>query len=231
MRASLAIPDEMRERRPGLLVLHEAFGLNDDIRRIAGRFADEGYVALAPDLYDGPGPRLLCIARTLQALRNGSGRAFLDLEAARVWLGNRGEVEASKLGVVGFCMGGGFATLFAVRAPLGVAAPFYGMAPESADALMGICPVVASYGGRDRIFAPQGRRLAQHLEQLDVPHDVQIYPDAGHSFMSRHSGLLGKILAFGPMYAAYDETVAEDAWRRMLTFFAEHLEGGAGQRR
>ncbi len=225
MRASLALPSAGGPPRPAVIVLHEIYGLNDDIRRIAARFADEGYVALAPDLYDGRGPRLLCIARTLRALMSGRGPAFLDLEAARLWLCKRPEVDESKIGVVGFCMGGGFATLFAVRAPLDVAAPFYGATPKSVEALMGICPVVASYGDQDRFFVPQAQRLGRHLEELGVPHDLKLYPGVGHSFMNEQSGLMAKVMAKGPMTVGYNEAAAEDAWRRMLTFFAEHLEG------
>ena len=91
MKAALALPSDTGTQSPGVIVLHELFGLNDDIRRITGRFAANGYVALAPDLYS-VGPRLkpICIRRTMQALRSGSGRAFEDIEAARdSWLLSR----------------------------------------------------------------------------------------------------------------------------------------------
>jgi carboxymethylenebutenolidase len=222
MRAALALPARA-ERRPGVIVIHEIFGLNDDIRRIAGRFADLGYVALAPDLYDTGGPRILCIARVLTALMRAEGPAFGDLDTARAWLAARPEVDASRIGAVGFCMGGGFALLYAVRAPLGVGANFYGDVPKTAAELKGTCPILGSFGGRDRLFAPQGRRLETLLAELDVPHDVKIYPDAGHSFMSRHSGVMATIGAWGPMAAGYDEAAAEDSWRRIEAFFRRHL--------
>src|SRR5206468_8584979 len=180
-------------RRPAVIVIHELFGLNDAIRRMTGRFADLGYVALAPDLYDAGSPRLLCIARTMLALRRKDGPAFADLEAARTWLAARPEVDPRRIGVVGFCLGGGFALLYAVRAPLRAAGVFYGDVPATADALRGVCPVVAGYGARDRLFAGQGRRLETLLTELDVPHDVRLYPDAGHSYMSRHEGLLATL--------------------------------------
>src|SRR5690349_5341033 len=84
MRAALAVPAALAGKRPGVIVIHEIFGLNDDIRRITGRVADLGYVALAPDLYDRGGMRLLCVARTMAALRRREGTAFDDLDAARV---------------------------------------------------------------------------------------------------------------------------------------------------
>src|SRR5437667_245313 len=107
MRAALALPPG-GARRPAVIVIHEIFGLNDDIRRMTGRFADLGYVALAPDLYDAGGPHVLCIVRTMLALRRQDGPAFADLEAARAWLAARPEVDPSRTGVAGFCMAVGF---------------------------------------------------------------------------------------------------------------------------
>jgi len=113
MRAALAAPAESG-KFPGVIVIHEIFGLNADIRRIASRIADLGYVALAPDLYDKPGPRPICIARTLLTLNRGSGAAFDDLDAARRFLQGQANVDSSRIGVIGFCMGGGIALLYAV---------------------------------------------------------------------------------------------------------------------
>ncbi len=222
MRAALALPGAA-EPRPAVIVIHEIFGLNEDIRRITGRVADLGWVALAPDLYDTAGPRLLCIARTMLALRRKDGPAFADLEAARAWLATRPEVDARRTGVVGFCMGGGFALLYAVRAPLGAAGVFYGDVPSTADELRGVCPVVAGYGGRDRLFAGQGRRLETLLGELGVPHDVRIYPDSGHSYMSRHQGLMATLAGWGPMKVGYDPRAEGDSWRRIESFFRTHL--------
>ena len=222
MRAALAAPDDSAAH-PGVIIIHEIFGLNDDIRRITGKFADLGYLALAPDLYDAPGPRIICIARTLMTLNRGSGAAFDDLDAARKFLQQQPSVDASKIGVIGFCMGGGFALLYAVRAPMGVAAAFYGDVPKSADGLRGICPVLGGYGGQDRMFASQGERLEKLLTELNVEHDVKIYPNAGHSFMSQNSGALAAIGRISPMKAGYNAPAADDSWHRIAVFFAKHL--------
>jgi carboxymethylenebutenolidase len=209
---------------PGVLVLHEMVGFRDaGIRQIAKRFADEGYVALIPNLYDRPGPAPLCILRMTRSLRKGSGQGFRDLEAARRWLAGLPEVDRSRFGVAGFCLGGGFALLYAVRAPVGVAAVFYGNVPDTADDLRGSCPVVASYGDRDLVFRAKGRRLRRHLEEISVPHDVKIYPNAGHAFMDQPQGLLAWILRISPFRVAHDEDASGDSWRRMLSFFHEHL--------
>jgi carboxymethylenebutenolidase len=222
MRAALALPSGAG-RRPAVIVIHEIFGLNDDIRRITGRFADLGYVALAPDLFDTGGPRALCVLRTFLTLRRREGPAFADLEAARTWLATRPEVDATRTGVVGFCLGGGFALLYAVRAPLGAAGVFYGEVPKTADELRGVCPVVAGYGGRDRIFAPQGERLERLLAEAGVSHDVHVYPDAGHSFMSNHSGLMATLNAWGPMAVGFNPGAEADSWVRLERFFRIHL--------
>ncbi len=229
MRAALALPSRS-EPRPAVIVIHEIFGLNDDIRRIAGRFADLGYVALAVDLYDMPGPRMLCVLRTLTGmLRGDNDRVLDDLEAARRWLVTRPDVDATCTGVVGFCMGGGFALLYATRTPLKVAGAFYGDVPKTAGELRGICPVLGGFGGRDRIFAPQGARLADLLGELGVAHDVKVYPDAGHSYMSHHpTGVMTTLGAWGPMAAGFDPEAEADSWRRIEAFFGKHLGPPAG---
>jgi len=223
MRAALALPDATGPR-PAVIVIHEIFGLNADIRRIAARFADLGYVALAPDLFDTGGTRLLCVVRTMLALRRRTGPAFEDLDAARAWLADRPEVDASRLGVAGFCLGGGFALLYAVRARLRVAAVFYGDVPSTSGDLVGVCPVLGGYGGRDRVFASQGRRLGGLLDELGVAHDVKIYPEAGHSYMSPHTGVMATLGAWGPMAVGYDPAAEADSWARIQRFFAAHLD-------
>src|SRR2546428_11607646 len=145
MRGALALPDG-GARRPAVIVIHEIFGLNDDIRRITARVAALGYVALAPDLFDTGAVRALCVLRVFLALRRRERPAFADLEAARAWLVRRPEVDAARTGVVGFCLGGGFALLYAVRAPLAAAGVFYGEGPKSAAHLPGARPGLPGYG-------------------------------------------------------------------------------------
>ena len=224
--AYLASPEQINQPLPGVLVLHELFGLNDDIRRIARRFADNGYVALAPDLYSvGPRAKPLCIRRTMQALRSGEGRAFADIETSRAWLAAHDGVDAERIAVAGFCMGGGFAVLYASRVPIGVAADFYGAVPREAKELEGICPVFGGYGERDRLFVGQADRLRGHLDQLGVEHEVNVYPEAGHSFMNQHGPVRSLFVRLSPMQVGYHEASAKAAWTTMLDFFARHLGG------
>lgn len=226
MRALMAVPDG-NGPFSGVIVIHEAFGLNRDMKEKCTRLAGMGYVALAPDLYDGRGPMPICIARAMRQLSSGDGPAFDDLDASREYLAGRPEVDGSRIGVIGFCMGGGFALLFAARAAVGAAAVFYGAVPDEAAALEGVCPVVAGYGGRDRVFGKQAARLEGHLSELGVAGDVRLYPDAGHSYMSDHKGLLATVNSWGPMKLGYNPVAAEDSWRRVEAFFGEHLGAGA----
>ena len=213
------------DRVPGVLVVHEAFGLTDEIRAHADRLAAAGYLALAPDLFSwSVTPR--CLAATMLALSRGTGRAFDDLESARRWLADHARSTAS-VGIVGFCMGGGLALACAPRGGYGAAAPNYGAVPRDAEEeLAGICPVVASFGSRDRYLRGHPERLRGALEALGVPHDVKVYEGSTHGFMNPHPGLLAKITG-RLLPVEYDPAAAEDAWARILSFFAEHLHTAA----
>lgn len=210
---------------PAGIVIHEIFGLNDDIRGKTEHFAGNGYLAVAPDLYSILGRKPLCVVRAMQSLRRREGPVFEGLEAVRAWLTARPDVDPSRIGVIGFCMGGGFALLFAAKAPLGAAAVFYGDVPKDETPLEAACPVVAGYGGRDAVFGKFAARLEDHLNVLGVENDIKVYPDAGHSYMSEHTGLLNKLASWGPMKVGFNPKAAEDSWRRVDAFFAEHLGG------
>src|SRR3954447_1244882 len=167
---------------PGMIVLHELYGLNDDMRRISSRFADNGYVTIAPDLFS-EGNRALCLSRMLTDITFREGRRTMaQIEAVRAWLADRPDVDGDRVGVIGFCMGGGFALLFAARGTVGVAGVNYGMVPKRRERLTGVRPIVASYGALDKQLMPSAERLEQHLTGLGVPHDIKVYEDAGHSF-------------------------------------------------
>lgn len=206
----------------GVLLVHDLLGPGEDMARVAERLADAGHVVLVPG-YFGPGLLLPCVARAVRSLRRGSGEQFGRLQAAWEHLGSLSVVDPARRGVVGFCLGGGFALLWASRSDARSVATFYGDVPKDIRALRGIPPCVAGYGGRDRVFAPQGRRLVRHLEELGVEHDVVEYPDAGHAYMNRHDHVLMRLSALGPTRAGYDERAAEDSWRRLLAFLSTHL--------
>lgn len=206
---------------PGVVVIMDALGLSDDIREQADRLAAAGYLAFAPDLYSGRGIR--CVIATVQASRTGQGPAYQDIESARRWLGDHVDCTG-KIGVIGFCMGGGFALLSAPRYPFAASSVNYGEVPKDAiHRLAGACPIVGSYGRRDRSLPGRAGRLQAALTELDIEHDVKEYPDAGHSFLNRINAgpLLGSVVRLTAFN--YHHPSAEDAWRRILTFFDAHL--------
>jgi carboxymethylenebutenolidase len=207
---------------PGVVSIHEAWGLDPNMRRLADRLATMGYLTLAPDLYSDGGAKR-CVAATVKAMSSGTGKAFADIAAAQDWLQAAPDCTG-KVGVIGFCMGGGFALLVAPRG-FDAAAVNYGILPRHRDeVLAGACPIVASYGRRDIANLGAARKLTATLDRLGVEHDVKEYPHSGHSFLNEAMGgprLLRPLLyvtGFRP-----DPLVAEDAWTRIDAFFAEHL--------
>ena len=204
---------------PAVVVLSEAWGLNDDIRRIARRFAASGYLAAAPDLYRGRSWQR-CIAGAMIAMQRGRGSPVADLTALVDAVAARDDV--SGVGVVGFCMGGGFALLLGSRTDAEVAGVFYGAVSAGVD-FASVCPVFAGYGGRDRVMAREYRILTDQLAAHRVPRDVAHYPEAGHSYMNEANHPILSALARPLMQIRYDAEAAEDSWRRMLAFFEAHL--------
>lgn len=216
---------------PGVLVLHESFGLNDDMRRIAARFADEGYAALVPNLFSH-GSRIVCLSRVMTDVARGAvDREIADILAAREALADRSDVDADRIAVAGFCLGGGFALIAATKPGFRAAGVNYGEVPKDRARLDRVCPVVASFGGRDRLYGRNiAERLEAHLSALGVSHDIQTYDDAGHSFFSRHEGWQGWLARLpSPMALGHDEDACADGWRRMLAFFDEHVRGIAAE--
>jgi carboxymethylenebutenolidase len=208
---------------PAVIVLHEAVGLNTDIRRIGRRFVDEGYAVLAPDLFSD-GFRPLCIARTVvDALQHGGAATAARVGSLRAWLEDRPEVDGERVGVVGFCLSGGFALAAGATQRFAVSGIHYATVPQDPSTLTGTCPVVASYGAEDRRLLPDAERLRRALADLGVDHDVKVYPGAGHSFMNRSvpDALSRRLPGVG-----YDPEAAEDAWTRLLAFFAQRLRPG-----
>ena len=196
---------------PGVVVIHEAFGLNDHMRDITRRFAEAGYAALAADLFAGRN-RVVCMTRFIAGMLIGSvNRAGVDdLKATLDYLARQPEVDAERLGAIGFCMGGGFAVAWACTdVRLKVIAPFYAANPRPIDAVRRMCPVVGSYPAND-FTAGAGRALDAALTRFEIKHDVKIYPGARHSF-------------FNDTRSSFNREAAADAWERTLKFFGEQL--------
>lgn len=221
LHAYLALP-EGDGPWPGVVVIHEIMGLDAQTRRHADRLARAGYLALAVDLFSAGG-RARCVVATMRALRRGAGRPCVDIVIAQEHL--RADPRCTgKVGVIGFCMGGGFALLTAA-AGFDAASANYGQIPADPDAAFdGVCPVVGSYGGRDLSLRGAAAALTSALERAGVEHDVKEYPGAGHAFLDDEPfgpalvHPLLRVAGVGP-----DPDAAADAWRRIESFFATHL--------
>jgi carboxymethylenebutenolidase len=194
----------------GLVVIQEWWGLNDDIRGIADRYAAEGFTAFAPDMYHGELATEPDEARKL-AMSLERDLAAREIDAAIKWL--KQEKGLAKVGCTGFCMGGGLTLATAIRPGSNVDAVhvYYGGGMPDAATLATIrVPVMGSYGADDRgIPAEQVNGLRDALASAGVEHDVKLYEGAGHSFFNS-----------GP---AHHEPSAADSWQRSLDWFRKHL--------
>ncbi len=209
----LVLPDGAGQH-PGVVVVHEAFGLNDNIREICGRFAAEGYAALGVDLFEGRN-RAVCMARMFSGALAGNLNHY-GVPALRTALGqlaDHPDVDAGRIGAVGFCLGGSIVLTWACTDDrLTAIAPFYGMAPRPRAAIRRLCPVVGSWPGRD-ITTRAAVVLETGLTAAGIPHDLKVYPGAKHSF-------------FNDQLPVYQPAAAADSWQRVLAFFAEHVRRG-----
>ena len=208
----LAVPDS--GSGPGVVVIQEWWGLVDHIKDLCDRFAAEGFVALAPDLYRGEKTTEPDEAGKLMMTMNIE-RAAKDMSGAVDEVAKRGGGNA--VGVVGFCMGGGLALMIGANRPdlVKAVAPFYGLIPwEGAqpDYTKMTAAVQGHYAEKDDYFNPEAvAGLDQQLEAAGVDHELFIYPGADHAFFN------------DTRPEVYDADAAATAWDRTLAFFRSKL--------
>lgn len=200
-------------KHPGLIVIHEWWGLNDWVKQQAQQFAAAGYVTLAVDLYRG---KVATDAEMAHELMRGlpQDRGVRDLTAAAAWLGTQTNVDAARIGAIGWCMGGGFAAQLAVADPnLKAVVINYGSLPTDDSALRQIhAAVLGNFGGLDRGITPDDvHAFASAMAALGNPVDAKEYPDAGHAFENPNNT------------GGYKAEDAADAQGRSRRFLAEQL--------
>ena len=200
---------------PGVLVIQEWWGLTDHIADVTDRLAAEGFVALAPDLYGGRTAHDGDEAGRLMS-ELPVDRSAQELAGAVDFLLGHEAVTGSKVGAVGFCMGGGFVLLLAAQQGdrIGAAVPFYGVGPAVPDAYAGItAPVQGHYGERDDFYpAKDARAQAEQIaKESGAPVEFHFY-DAGHAFHNDLDAL-----------GTYSPADAELAWNRTVAFLKQNL--------
>ena len=194
---------------PALVVLQEWWGLNAHIREVTDRLAAEGYLALAPDLYDGNVTDQAAGAERLMSIYGDE--APPKVLAAYDALAARGDVK--KIGSIGWCMGGRMSLHMAINRPkLNACVVFYGRPENYLGKLENVrSPLLGFFGELDKsIPLARVEQLDKELHEAAVAHDVIVYPGADHAF-------------FNDQGHSYDAEAAQDAWRRTLLFLGEHL--------
>ena len=207
----LAVPEQ--GSGPGVIVIQEWWGLVDHIKEVCDRFAAEGFVALAPDMYHGKSTKSPDEAgKLMMALR--IDEAERDLSAAVDYLETQDSTASKKVGVVGFCMGGALALFAASKnSKIGACVVFYGIHPKVKPDLPNLhAPVLGLYGENDKGVNPKVvRTLERDVKALGKSIEVVIYPGADHAFFNDQRPQV------------YNAEAAADAWRRTIAFLREHL--------
>jgi len=209
---------------PGIVVIQEAFGVNDHIKKVTERIAAEGYVAIAPDIFHREAERIIPYSEMPKAIatmqRVVDTKAMEDVGAAIAHLKSQSNVKSGSIGVIGFCMGGRLTYLAAAHhnKDAKCAVPFYGggipMGNPSPLSRTGEikCPMYLFFGAKDQLIPlDQVNQIKAELTAKKVPFQMEIYPEPGHGFFCDDRG-------------GYHEASAKDAWEKTKAFFAQHLK-------
>lgn len=208
----LALPDDA-EPHPAIVVIQEWWGLVPHIKDVAERFAREGFIALAPDLYHGQVSTEPDEARKL-AMALDAHRAVQEIAAAARHLKKMDAVEPKKIGVVGWCMGGGLALSSAAAqdGDIATAIAFYGRPLTASDTAKLHVPVLGLYAEHDHGIPVEAvQAFEEELKKHQVPHEIHLYPGTDHAFFNDTRPHI------------YNAAAAQDAWRRSLEWFRKYL--------
>ncbi len=198
---------------PGILVIHEWWGLNDWVKEQASKLSDQGYVALAIDLYRG---KVATTPDEAHELMRGvpEDRAARDLHAAFEFLKSQSNVKKDRIASIGWCMGGGYSLDVALQEPaLAADVINYGHLATDSESLKKInAAILGIFGGQDRgIPVEDVKKFEQSLKQMGKKVEIVIYPDAGHAFENPNNK------------SGYRADDAADAWKRTVKFLADTL--------
>jgi len=201
-------------RHPGIVAIHEWWGLNDWVKEEAQKFASLGYVVLAVDLYRG---KVAADPNEAHELMRGvpQDRAIRDMKAGFDYLAARSDVKPAKIGSIGWCMGGGYSLQLAIHEPrLAACVVNYGAMPTDANDIRQIkAHVLGNFGAEDRGIPPSAVEAFQKAMQAGGKSiDVKIYPGAGHGFENRNNK------------DGYRPDATADAWARIVAFFGKTLK-------
>ena len=210
---AIAFAPEGKGPFPAIIVIHEWWGLNDWVKEQASKLADQGYLALAVDLYRGKVATTRDEAHELS--RASSDRVMRDLKAAFEYTKSQPNVKKDRIGAIGWCWGGGYSLQLAIAEPtLAADVINYGDVSASPDELKKInAPVLGLFGAQDRGITPDDvKKFGEQMDKLGKKGDITIYPDAGHGFQNPVNG------------AGYKPEDTADAWSKILMFFARTLK-------
>ncbi len=212
---------------PGIVVIHDALGMTKDVRRQCDWLAKAGYLAAAPDLFGG-GNLFNCIFTAIRQYYKRKGSFFDKIETTRQHLLNHPNSN-KKVGVIGFCFGGGFAVILCAGYGFDAASVNYGPLPKDAELLLQkACPVVGSFGAKDHSLRGTPQRLEQILTDHQIDHDIKEYENAGHAFMNSHHPkdipMVLKFFAFITGEGGYVPDATKDARQRIIAFFDRYLK-------
>jgi carboxymethylenebutenolidase len=199
---------------PGIIVIHEWWGLNDWVKEEAQKLSDQGYVTLAIDLYRG---KVATTPEQAHEIMRGvpEDRARRDLRAAFDFLQSQPNVRKNRIGAIGWCMGGGYSLDVALEEPpLAADVINYGHLATDPDALKKInAPILGLFGAQDQGITPDDvHKFEATMKQLGKKIEIRIYDDAGHAFENPNNK------------SGYRPADAADAWQRTVSFFAANLK-------
>ena len=198
---------------PGVIVLQEWWGLVDQIKKVVDCFAEAGFVTLAPDLYHGQSTKSPDEAGKLMMALNIKATA-LDLSGSVDYLLSLDETHESRVGSVGFCMGGQLSLYAACANPrIGACVIYYGIHPKVQPDISNLeAPVLGFFGEKDAFVPPQAaRELETTLRKAGKSVEFHIYPQRDHAFFNDERP------------DVYHQADANDTWSRMIPFFRQYL--------